>query len=256
MGDDKRVRQVLINLLGNAVKFTQAGAVSVRAYTCMAPCVRFEVVDTGPGVPEDQQTLIFERFAQADMSATRQHGGAGMGLAIASDLVRHAGGEIGVRSQPGEGSTFWFTWPLLDGVSTRAVPEAPAPAGAPGAGGRVLVAEDNSVNAELVEEFLRACGYEPELVSDGEAALARLCERPYTAVLLDLHMPGRTGEDVIRTVRSQAGPNRTAPLFILTADASKGLVDRLAEAGADRCFSKPLNLAELGLALGESGAAA
>jgi len=251
MGDDKRVRQVLINLLGNAVKFTSAGRVDVSVTRGDGAAVRFEVADTGPGVPEDQQELIFDRFAQADMSATREHGGAGMGLAIARDLVRHAGGDIGVKSRPEGGSLFWFSWPLLDGLSTGAPKPASSGSRACEAAGAVLVAEDNPVNAELMEEFLRACGYEPELVSDGQAALERLRRTSYAAVLLDLHMPSLTGEAVIRTVRGETGPNRQAPLFILTADASKGLVERLSAAGADRCFSKPLNLAELGLALGE-----
>ncbi len=251
MGDDKRVRQVLINLLGNAVKFTDEGGVTVSARAGDGDRIRFEVADTGPGVPSDQRAVIFERFAQADMSATRRHGGAGMGLAIAAELVGVAGGEIGVSDAPGGGAAFWFTWPLLAGARTcPASPQAAAqPFDGAAAGARVLVAEDNPVNAELMQQFLAEYGYAAEIVGDGEAALERLSQETFETVLLDLHMPGKSGEEVLKRLRESSGPNRDARVFILTADTSLGLSARLEAAGAERCFTKPLNLAELGLAL-------
>jgi signal transduction histidine kinase len=187
-GDPTRVRQVLLNLVGNAVKFTETGGVEVRV-TVVDPSRRLSCdsrwIDTGIGISAEVQTTLFQPFVQADASTTRRFGGTGLGLAICQRFVTRMGGEIGLTSGP-TGSTFWFTLPL--GVPTSADDATPR-AGRPGA--RVLVADDNPVNQRVASLHLERLGYEVDTVPDGASAVRAVAEavEPYDAVFMDCHMP-------------------------------------------------------------------
>ncbi|HEY1776852.1 MAG TPA: response regulator [Solirubrobacteraceae bacterium] len=206
-GDAKRVRQVLTNLINNAVKFTEVGQVTVRV-TAKEPetgptrFMRFEVIDTGIGIEPEAQQLIFESFAQADGSTTRRYGGTGLGLTIARQLVTLMGGDIGVRSAPGEGSTFWFTLPLRPADGGQLAEPAPALVGA-----RVLIVDDKATNRELLERRLRAWGTIVASAADGPTALAALraavrAKESFDLVLLDYNVPGVTGAELPRAIRA------------------------------------------------------
>ncbi len=213
-GDPGRLRQVLLNLVGNALKFTAHGEVAVR--------LRFEVADTGIGISPEQQARIFEPFAQAHRSTTREYGGTGLGLAIAKELVGLMGGEIGVESEPGRGSRFWFTVRLLREPSPA---EAPAPPRPDLRGLRVLVIDDNDTSRAFLEEQLRAWGLRTDGASDGRSALPRLraaleAADPYALVLLDALMPGVSGRQLVRAIHAAPALSRT-PVVLLTAIGEK-----------------------------------
>ena len=184
LGDPTRLRQVLFNLVGNAVKFTDRGHVTVRAGQLRQPdgaaVLRFEVDDSGIGIDAEAQARLFERFSQADGSTARRYGGTGLGLAISRELVSLMGGEIGVESAPGQGSRFWFTVPCRPAIAEPRAPSAlpAAPAARPA---RILVVEDNDVNQLLVVRMLAKGGHEVEVARDGGEAIARLEARPSTS---------------------------------------------------------------------------
>ena len=248
LGDEKRIRQVLINLAGNAVKFTEQGSVRIRIGAGRRPgTVRFSVADTGPGVCESQRETIFDRFAQADDSAARAHGGAGLGLAISKELVELAGGEIGLEPASGGGATFWFEWPMPQAHGETDAPPAAAavePAPAPIDGRRlILVVEDHPVNRALIEEHLTSRGYDTVSAADGAQALAALDGGAAPdAILMDIQMPVMPGDETIRRIRARPDPASRAPIFALTADAATQTRDRLRALGADAVFIKPLDL--------------
>ena len=218
-GDPGRLRRVLLNLLGNALKFTAQGQVAVRvavaAQAAKTVTLRFEVADTGIGIGPEQQARIFEPFAQADRSTAREYGGTGLGLAIAKQLVGLMGGEIGVESEPGRGSMFWFTVRLQ---REPAPPEEPAPR--PELSGlRVLVIDDNDTSRASLEEQLRAWGMRSDVVSDGHGALPRLRAAleegdPYALVLLDAYMPDLSGRQLAQLIHAAPALSRT-PLVLL-----------------------------------------
>ena len=255
LGDEKRIRQVLINLAGNAVKFTEQGSVRIRIAEGARPGrVRFEVTDTGPGVCESQRETIFDRFAQADDSAARAHGGSGLGLAISKELVELAGGEIGLDPPSGEGATFWFEWPMpgADGAAdAEAVQGDGDPVAAPDDARRlILVVEDHPVNRALIEEHLASCGFDTVSAADGAQALQRLdAGTEPDAILMDIQMPVMTGDAAIRRIRARPEPVSRAPIFALTADAATQTRDRMRALGADAVFVKPLNLKSVTAAL-------
>lgn len=242
--DPQRMAQVLGNLVSNAVKFTQRGAITVTVATPQADRLRFQVSDTGPGISADQQAAIFERFTQADMSPSREHGGSGLGLAIARELTSLAGGEIGVLSKLGDGATFWFEIP--------AIRAAAAPSGEaaeitnPGLEGlRALIVEDNAVNRDTLVELLDQHAVKTEAVDCGEAALDRLSETHFDVVLLDLHMPGIGGYQTLREIRDRKSGRSDIPVFLVTADATPAARDWANVLGADGVFSKPVEMASL-----------
>ena len=247
IGDEKRVRQVLINLAGNAVKFTADGWVRVTITPGARPHnVRFAVADTGPGVGQQQRRLIFDRFAQADEAAARPHGGAGLGLAISKELVELAGGAIGLDPDAGCGATFWFEWPLpeLDAAAERPLPEDEE-ALHPTTQGRslILVVEDHPANRALIEEHLTSRGFDTLSAADGAQALAVLdAGATPNAILMDLHMPVMSGDEAIRRIRARSDAVSRAPILALTADAATRTRDRLMADGADAIFVKPLHL--------------
>ncbi|MDX2167112.1 MAG: ATP-binding protein, partial [Deltaproteobacteria bacterium] len=222
-GDPARLRQVLTNLVGNAVKFTERGEVVIKARVRHANprrvVIRFAVRDTGAGIPADRQAAIFEAFTQADGSTTRRYGGTGLGLTICRQLVGLMGGEIAVVSEPGVGSTFWFEVAF---EPTALAPAPPAPVERLH-GLRVLVVDDNATNRMIVRETLRAWGCRPEEAADGSAALAALdaaaATAPFGLVILDLHMPGLDGIEVATRVR--ADPRHDGmPLVLLSSVAA------------------------------------
>ena len=224
-GDPGRLRQVLLNLVGNALKFTAHGEVAVRVgvagQSAKTVTLRFEVADTGIGIGREQQARIFEPFAQADRSTTREYGGTGLGLAIAKQLVGLMGGEIGLQSEPGRGSRFWFTVRLL-----REPSPAEEPASRPDLPGlHVLVIDDNDTSRAFLEEQLRAWGLRSDGASDGRSALPRLraaleAGDPYALVLLDADMPDLSGRQLVHAIHAAPALSRT-PLVLLTAIGEK-----------------------------------
>ncbi len=256
--DPTRLSQVLTNLLSNAVKFTAAGSVDLQISTLAgAPdhtALRFEVADTGIGISQEQRDRLFEPFRQADASTTRTHGGTGLGLAIARQLVHALGGEIGMTSSPGAGSTFWFTATLdrAQPAPERAAPHSPArrSAGAPPRG-RVLVVEDNEINQLVALGLVEALGYTCAVAGSGAAAVQMISREHFDAVLMDLQMPGMDGFTAAAELRRAESGGRRAPIIAMTASAVTGERDRCLAAGMDGFLSKPVNGDELAALLRE-----
>jgi CheY-like chemotaxis protein/HPt (histidine-containing phosphotransfer) domain-containing protein len=258
-GDPGRLRQILANLLGNAVKFTERGDICVRAslleQTETNFLLRFTVRDTGIGISPEQQQKLFQKFAQADASTTRRYGGTGLGLAIAKDLTELMGGEIGVNSELGVGSEFWFTVRLIkvthcacsahpDFVPVTAV--ASVSATLPMVrrkGARILVVEDNVVNQEVALGILRNLGLHADAVGDGAEAVALLKTVPYDLVLMDMQMPEMDGLEATRIIRNpqSAVLNHRVPVIAMTANAMRGDRERCLEAGMNAYVSKPVS---------------
>jgi PAS domain S-box-containing protein len=250
-GDVGRLRQVLLNLVGNAVKFTERGRVVVRALpvvvTSSDALVRFEVEDTGIGIREGVIARLFEPFVQADASTTRRHGGTGLGLSISRQLVQLMGGEIGVDSIPEQGSTFWFTaaFPLVEKAPTMVVA---ADMSLPSArAGLVLIAEDNASLREVLEQQFARLGVQVSMVPDGDAAVAAARSGDLALIFMDLHMPvldGLAATRMIRAEEAERGAPRV-PIVAMTANAFED--DRLAclAAGMDDYLAKPVRLADL-----------
>ena len=245
-GDPVRIRQVLINLLTNAVKFTDHGEIVCRIERLQTPgletWLRFEVSDTGMGIAAEYQQEIFESFRQVDNSNTRAHGGCGLGLAICRRLVEHMGGNIGVSSELGRGSCFWFTLPLAlaDSEPEEPTDEKPLPAGL-----RVLVAEDNLINGKLITSQLRRAGYTCDLVTHGELALQQLTTHNYDVILMDCQMPVMDGFEATRHIRAYYAPAHGPVIIALTANATAGDRELCLAAGMDHYLSKPIRAADL-----------
>lgn len=243
--DATRMAQVLGNLVSNAVKFTETGAVEVRVAEPRRGWLRFEVDDDGPGIADALHEQIFDRFVQADMSTQRAHGGSGLGLAIARELIELAGGEIGVDSAPGDGALFWFEIPaplaLIE--PTGQAPADDAQLAASLVGLRVLVVEDHDINRQAMVELLEHSGCQVEAVSDAGTALERLRASPYDAALLDLHMPGDGGDVVLSAIRAGRAGRSDLPVFFVSADATPNAREQAGRLGANGYFSKPIDAA-------------
>lgn len=242
-GDWFRLRQVLSNLLGNALKFTGPGHVRMRVVTEKPGLYCFQVADSGIGIPQEMHEVIFQAFTQVESSLDRRWEGSGLGLAIASQLVHAMGGQIWVQSAPGQGSTFHFTVPL---PSTQApAPPTPAPPGRPDKGTlRILVAEDNPINQRVTGRLLERRGYQVDLVASGPAALSALEHEHFDLVLLDVEMPGMSGLEVVRRIR-QDERLCALPVVAFTAHAFHGDRERFLAAGMDAYLSKPVRAADL-----------
>ena len=204
-----RLRQVLVNLLHNAVKFTERGGIALDLIVLddAADEVRllFEVRDTGIGLAKDQFDSVFDAFTQVDASSTRRHGGTGLGLAIVKELAELMGGQVGVDSRLEEGSTFWFEVSLKKGAApTEAV--APAAAAATALSARILLAEDDAVNQMVVEQMLIGMGCVVDTVDDGDAACVAAAGIAYDLIFMDCHMPGLDGFEATRRIRAEADP--------------------------------------------------
>lgn len=262
VADPQRVRQVLINLAGNAVKFTASGSVQLLVSLEAGPEgtpgeVRIAVRDTGIGVPPDKQGLLFQKFTQADSSHSRRFGGTGLGLAITKGLVELMGGKIGFDSEAGKGSTFWFTLPAANrslaqpgsgpGRNTPPAETQTAPTDRRGlpALGRLLVAEDTKVNELIVLNLLKKFGYEADVARNGLDAVHMFSLRQYDAVLMDCHMPKMDGFEAADAIRKLESPGCRTPIVALTADAFAETRERALAAGMDDFLTKPVRTGEL-----------
>jgi signal transduction histidine kinase/CheY-like chemotaxis protein len=261
-GDPVRLRQVLINLLGNAVKFTAQGEVAVS----VAPSpespeglgVEFSVSDSGIGIPPDKQRLIFEPFRQADGSTTRKYGGTGLGLAICAQLVRMMGGRIWVESEPGRGSVFHFTAQFAP-VEAGEIPRSPDPASEsavkeqPAPSLRILVADDNLINRKIATRMLERQGHRVITAENGRESVERFREGGCDAILMDVQMPEMDGFEATQAIRElEAATGRRIPVIAMIAHAMKGDRERCLEAGMDGYVSKPVAAEDLRQALQEA----
>jgi signal transduction histidine kinase/CheY-like chemotaxis protein len=248
--DALRLRQVLFNLVGNALKFTQEGAVELSASATPdgdgAVLLRLAVKDTGIGIAAHNLPHLFDRFSQADDTEARRFGGTGLGLAIAKQLVELMGGGISVDSVVGHGSTFHIELPLALATAPAAA-DAPAepPKPEPTKALKVLAVDDNAVNLLVLEQILDGLGHHVAKAASGHEALEALMAEPFDLVLMDIQMPGMSGVDVLARLRADEGPNRVAPVIALTADVTSGGRKRYLALGFTEHAAKPIQIPDL-----------
>jgi signal transduction histidine kinase/CheY-like chemotaxis protein len=261
-GDAARLRQVVINLVSNAVKFTEQGRVAVSVKPPQEPGrtgVRVEVSDTGIGISATTLARLFQPFSQADNTTARRYGGTGLGLTISARLIEMMGGTIGAQSVVGQGSCFWFELPLaaadsnaqqveLDASAMRAL-ESRQPEVSGDAMPLVLVAEDNAVNQLLAVRLLERCGYRADVVSDGREALEAIARTQYAAVLMDCQMPEMDGYEATAEIRRRERTGDHVPVIAMTAHSMSGDRERCLAAGMDDYVSKPIKPTQLSAAL-------
>jgi len=259
MGDGARVRQVLLNLVGNAIKFTERGSITIRATSDAKESLRIAVADTGIGIPDDKLSLLFDAFTQLSDGAPRRHGGTGLGLTISRRLARMLGGDLQVMSQVGSGSTFVLTLPLERSSRERRVSDV-SPTIDATLGQRypltILVAEDTEVNREVVVGMLGAFGYEADVATNGPEVLAAVRVKAYDLVLMDLRMPGVDGLEATRRIRAELPPARQPRIFALTANVLPEHRVLSREAGMDGFIGKPVSFEDIGSALVACGVGA
>jgi signal transduction histidine kinase/ActR/RegA family two-component response regulator len=247
-GDAERLRQVLVNLVGNAVKFTEQGSISLRIAAEGSGHLRFEVQDTGPGLSAGARKTIFEPFVQADSSTTRRYGGSGLGLAICERLVRLMGGEIGVSSTPGRGACFWFTLPYQPAEAPQPEAVTESPSDHIKLDARVLLAEDNPVNHLVCRSMLEKLGCTVSWVQNGQEAVEAWADGDYDLILMDVSMPVLDGIEATEQIRAQERARdltRKVPIVALTAHASDADRDQCLKAGMEDFLTKPMTLAGL-----------
>ena len=252
--DAARIRQVLLNLLTNAVKFTAAGAVTVTADHDRGQ-LRVEVNDTGPGIAPEAAAQLFQRFSQLESANDRRHGGSGLGLAISKGVVEMMGGQIGLRSTPGVGSTFWFTAPAA-ALAESAAPSKPAapPAPPPDLGeGRlsILVVDDVAVNRELICTMLAPFDIALTTAASGVQAVEAACAQPFDLILMDLQMPGMDGMAATKAIRANSEVNRATPILAVSANVLSSQVEAARRAGMDDHIAKPISPSELLCKIGD-----
>ena len=250
LGDHARLRQVLLNLLNNAVKFTDRGSITVNVrpqlMTDGRQGVRFSISDTGIGIPAGKHHRLFKPFSQADSSVSRQYGGTGLGLAICKRLVELMGGEIGIVSEVGQGSSVWFTicLPEVSGPAEEPDMEASAEEGARSQA-RILVIDDIDTNLEIVEAYLQDNGYHVECVSSGPEAIQLLGSARYDLILMDVQMPFMDGIAATKRIRALAAPIRDIPIIAMTGNVMPQQVRTCLEAGMNDHVGKPIERAKL-----------
>ncbi len=255
-GDRTRFRQILLNLIGNAAKFTSNGRIVVAASARTrggAIMLEISVTDDGIGIAPEVQARLFEKFTQGDASTTRRFGGTGLGLAICKRLVELQGGAIGVESSPGKGSRFWFRIPFAPAEAPGPVDQASL---ARGRSLSILVAEDNPINREVIAGLLRRAGHRFAMAENGREAVEAVQAARYDVVLMDVQMPELDGIAATREIRALAGPAASVPVVALTANAFAEQVERCTAAGMNGHVSKPIDPARLYAVLAEFGGSA
>jgi signal transduction histidine kinase/HPt (histidine-containing phosphotransfer) domain-containing protein len=255
VGDPGRLRQILVNLIGNAVKFTAQGGVQVSIDGALQPDGRvklhFQVKDTGIGVPADKHELLFHPFTQADSSTTRKYGGTGLGLAITAHLIALKGGNIWLESEEGKGSTFHFTATFTPGIAKTALPSAPTvatrgPVSESFRPLRILVAEDNAVNQAVIMRVLQKMGHSTALAHTGKEALALAASEKFDVAFMDVQMPEMDGLAATAAIREkEKATGAHLPIIAMTAHAMKGDRERCLQAGMDGYVSKPLRFSDV-----------
>jgi signal transduction histidine kinase/CheY-like chemotaxis protein/HPt (histidine-containing phosphotransfer) domain-containing protein len=268
-GDRNRLRQAMLNLLSNAVKFTEIGNVVLRATrVARTGHLRIEVTDTGIGIPHEARDRLFKEFSQVDASISRRFGGTGLGLAITQRIVQAMHGRIGLDSDPGEGSSFWFEIPIVAApdavlasnradcdkrslripVSAIAAEHSALPA-RPRSGWRILVAEDMAVNRLVARGLLEARGHFVDVAADGHEAIAKVEQKDYDLILMDMQMPCMDGLEATRLIRARGGTFSTVPIVAMTANAFGSDQAACLEAGMNDFLAKPIDAEKLGEAL-------
>ncbi|MFI4938114.1 MAG: ATP-binding protein [Candidatus Berkiellales bacterium] len=253
LGDPSRLKQILLNLVNNALKFTSHGSVTVKVKLLeeakQSATLHFTVEDTGIGIPLSKQSSIFEAFSQGDTTTTREYGGTGLGLAIAKRLTTLMGGQMGVKSEPQKGSTFWFTLifdkyqqstlPVIDQArSSLALPYFDAQ------NTKILVVDDNLISQQITVKMLEKMGFQAQSASNGEAALTMMNEQDFDMVFMDCQMPGMDGFETTKRLRSDP-KNQALPIIALTASASEGDKQKCLAAGMTDYLAKPINVTAL-----------
>jgi PAS domain S-box-containing protein len=244
-GDPSRLGQVLLNLAGNAIKFTAQGSVRIDAsHRDLGEDLvelRIEVIDSGIGIPADVKERLFTPFTQADSSVSRKYGGTGLGLAICKQLCQAMGGAIGVESEPDFGSRFWFTVQCRPGEAPQVAAPTLQPVAEPGAAElNILVAEDNAMIRMLISKLLSKRGYQADLVCDGRAAVAAVQDKSYDLILMDMQMPELDGISATAAIRALDGPQREVPIVALTGNALVGQREICLAAGMNDFLTKPI----------------
>jgi signal transduction histidine kinase/ActR/RegA family two-component response regulator len=257
-GDPVRIRQILLNLVSNAIKFTESGGVRVQVSQPSPLRVRISVIDTGIGITADKLSKLFERFTQADASTTRRYGGTGLGLAISKQLVELMGGTIEATSSPGQGSTFSFELPLPTEAPQR--PALPMQSPEPRFSGarRLLLVEDNPINQRVAQHMLTRLGHDVEIAQNGREALDRLAVEPFDLVLMDCQMPEMDGLEATAHIRSETSAvlNRSIPIVAMTANAFAEDRERCLAVGMNDFLAKPVSRAALAEVIAKWTAAA
>ncbi|MBV9458809.1 MAG: response regulator, partial [Bradyrhizobium sp.] len=242
-GDAMRLRQVLLNLLSNSVKFTETGTVQLRLQLDGIDSIRFSVSDTGIGIDTAHAEWLFARFTQADSSSTRRYGGTGLGLAISKGLIALMGGGLDVRSEPGRGSTFFFSLrmpsvevptPVISGPNSVSLQSY-----------RILLAEDNATSRELIAAMLRQAGHDVVCVGDGRSAVETVANETFDLVLMDVQMPELDGRDAARAMRQLQSDAAEVPIIALTASAFTMEAERCLAAGMNAYVMKPIDWSTL-----------
>jgi CheY-like chemotaxis protein len=238
-GDPHRLQQVTLNLLNNAVKFTAQGSVTLKAtFTAQPAMMKVEVIDTGIGISKEAQAKLFSAFTQADNSISRKYGGTGLGLSIARSLIRFMGGKIGVTSEAGKGSTFWYTVPY-EAASAAVEQDAKNLLDAEIPSMHILVAEDNAVNSRVISKLLTRKGHHVTVVGNGQDAVKAVKVHPYDVIFMDLNMPVMNGLEATATIRALGEKFRKIPIIGLTANVLEEYVKKCFDAGMIAFVAKP-----------------